>query len=120
MQPEITEALARERRAKLVNLTDPEIIELWTHIRESLSSIIKSSLDLDLATEAQVIHTLLYASMDKLSGLSNKERFRVEVEAAMAVAKKLNIPLTLFEMDGRHFKEINDKLGHPVGDEVIK
>lgn len=105
---EVTEKLARERRAKLVNLKDPEIVEHWTRVKAILAPIIKPDVDLDITTENIVLQTLLYSSMDKLSGLSNKERFRVEVEAAMAVSRKLGIPLTVLGMDTRGFKKIND------------
>lgn len=120
MQPEVHQALAHERRNHLFDLNDPDIKTLWNQTREYIEPSVKPDVDIDRLTETLVISALMFASRDKLSGLSNKERFRVEVEAAMAVAERLNISLTVFGMDVIGFKEINDELGHPLGDEVIK
>lgn len=120
MEPEVHIALGTERRKKLLNLADPEIRRLSTEIKDSISPAVKPDVDLDKLTETLLFSALLYASRDKLSGLSNKERLRVEVEAAMAVSRQLNVPLSVFGMDVRGFKEINDRLGHSEGDKVIE
>lgn len=120
MDKEVCEALEGERRKGLLNADDPEILRLREGIKTSLLPAIKPGIDIDKLTESILIAALLYASRDKLSGLSNKGRLRVEINAAMAVAGRLRIPLSVLYMDGRHFKEINDKLGHNVGDEVIE
>ncbi len=58
--------------------------------------------------------------IDSLTGLYNKEGLKDELERAMLVSKKYNIPLTLLYLDGDEFKKINDQLGHPTGDKIIQ
>lgn len=120
MDQEVRQALAQERRAGLLDATDPEILRLREEIRTNLLPAVNSAVNIAKLTESILLAALLYASRDKLSGLSNKNRLRVEVNAAMTVARRLNIPLSVLYMDARHFKEINGKLGHDAGDQVIQ
>ncbi len=119
MESEVRGALNTERRTLLFNLEDPGINKLYACFIETISPHVKSGTDVGKLAEPLLLSALLYASKDKLSGLSSKERFKVETEAAMTVAKKLNIPLVLIMMDGRGFEEVNDTIGHLKGDEVI-
>ena len=52
---------------------------------------------------------------DGLTGLNNRKT----LEAAFAEYVKQGRPLFLFMMDLDRFKQINDTLGHPVGDEAL-
>lgn len=62
----------------------------------------------------------LLARTDDLTGLTNRRRFLEVAEHELAVAKRYGSPLAvmLFDIDG--FKKINDSLGHPAGDEILK
>jgi diguanylate cyclase (GGDEF)-like protein len=56
------------------------------------------------------------AESDPLTGLANRRTF--DAELARAVAGPRGVALVLFDLDG--FKGVNDELGHPVGDEVLR
>lgn len=59
------------------------------------------------------------AAKDQLSGLLNKNFFREQVEMMMAVAERdARIVFVMLDMD--NFKQVNDRLGHPYGDNVIR
>ncbi|MFE1601507.1 sensor domain-containing diguanylate cyclase [Methylobacterium sp. ID0610] len=56
---------------------------------------------------------------DALTGLPNRRRFDAALEVAWAQACRDGAPLALLIIDADHFKRINDRYGHQVGDEVL-
>ena len=73
------------------------------------------------ATEIELGETQLrYLAMhDTLSGLPNRMFFSEQLEAAIANANKSNSTAAVLCIDLDHFKDINDTLGHAIGDELI-
>jgi diguanylate cyclase (GGDEF)-like protein len=63
------------------------------------------------------IHHLAYH--DDLTGLPNRNRFRVEVAEAIAAARSARGRLAVALVDLDRFKDINDTLGHHVGDRLL-
>lgn len=57
---------------------------------------------------------------DPLTGIANRRRFDDWVAEETERARSEGKPLCLVLADIDHFKRINDKFGHMVGDEVIK
>ncbi|EHP28768.1 sensory box protein [Sulfurimonas gotlandica GD1] len=60
------------------------------------------------------------AHHDALTGLPNRVLFNDRLEQAIEKAKRSNSKIALLFIDLDHFKEINDSLGHDVGDEILK
>lgn len=64
---------------------------------------------------------LLYlATTDNLTSLANRTRFLDVFERERNHAARNNTDLSLLLLDLDHFKQVNDRYGHDVGDEVLK
>jgi diguanylate cyclase (GGDEF)-like protein len=60
------------------------------------------------------------ATTDSLTGLTNRARFQDSLVQAIVTAKREGERrIVVMVMDLNHFKEINDTLGHPVGDALL-
>lgn len=60
------------------------------------------------------------ARHDTLTGLPNRMMFYDTLEHEMAAMRRAGKQLAVFFIDLDRFKEINDNLGHAVGDEVLR
>jgi hypothetical protein len=59
------------------------------------------------------------ATQDSLTGLSNRRNLLALAKHEIARARRTGEPIALIIADIDHFKEINDRRGHDVGDQVI-
>jgi diguanylate cyclase (GGDEF)-like protein len=57
---------------------------------------------------------------DPLCGLPNRNFFSDRLETIIAEVKQRGTPSAVLYIDLDHFKDVNDTLGHPVGDELIR
>jgi two-component system cell cycle response regulator len=62
----------------------------------------------------------LMATTDGLTGLANHRAFQNGYDVMLDRAKRTGTPLCLLMGDLDHFKNINDKFGHPFGDHVLQ
>jgi len=60
------------------------------------------------------------ASVDPLTGLFNRRGFAEATSRMIAREAAAGRPVTVMIFDIDHFKSINDRFGHPAGDEVLK
>ena len=59
------------------------------------------------------------ADHDPLTGLLNRRRFEQELDRHVAEVDRYGARGALIVFDLDHFKDVNDALGHPAGDELI-
>ena len=69
------------------------------------------------AGETRLRHLALH---DPLCGLPNRIFFGERLEAVIAQVRAGGPDAAVFCIDLDHFKDVNDTLGHPIGDELIR
>lgn len=62
---------------------------------------------------------LKQANYDSLTDLENRRKFNNRLSEAIAFSKRTQNPFAVLFIDLDHFKDINDTLGHPVGDAIL-
>ena len=60
------------------------------------------------------------ARTDALTGLPNRRYFLEGLMRDLARAEREGLPLALLALDIDHFKDVNDRHGHPAGDEALR
>ena len=60
------------------------------------------------------------ASIDPLSGMFNRRGFAEACSRVIEREANAGRPVTVMIFDIDHFKSINDRFGHPAGDEILK
>jgi diguanylate cyclase (GGDEF)-like protein len=80
----------------------------WVDVQEDVTAALASNQQLQWL-----------AGHDALTGIPNRLQFRECLEAKFNTYRPSS-PFALHWIDLDHFKEINDKLGHQVGDEYLK
>jgi diguanylate cyclase (GGDEF)-like protein len=69
------------------------------------------------AGESRLRHLAMH---DPLCGLPNRIYFGERLEAVIEEVRNGTAPAAVFYIDLDHFKDVNDTLGHHVGDELIR
>ena len=123
-----------------VDLREPESVQIWDDmlarrrelsnqagrqisLKTALVDVLSSSglLRLPIIIEYEELKQLqLNAVTDPLTGLYNRRHFNESFDKELNRARRYGSPLALVTLDLHRFKEVNDKYGHPRGDEVLR
>ncbi len=63
---------------------------------------------------------LAAVARDHLTGLYNRRYFEHRFGAEVAYCARHRSPLALLAIDADHFKSVNDRYGHPTGDQALR
>jgi diguanylate cyclase (GGDEF)-like protein len=95
---------------------------LWFSMRhtkalERLTGSLRNTTD-DLRRNSAELDYL--ARRDNLTGLANRRVFVEALEQSIARSRRNGSSLAVLCLDLDHFKDVNDTLGHPVGDALLQ
>lgn len=94
-----------------------ETIEEQQTIRDKVE---KSLRDKEMRLERAVAELQYMANYDSLTGLPNRALCMDRIETAIRHAARTSTHTGVLYLDLDHFKDVNDSLGHAIGDELLK
>ena len=90
----------------------PDVLEMLGIITNMLSVALNN------AENFEKVRALSYT--DGMTGLHNYRFFKLRLKEELARARRNELPVSLLILDVDNFKNYNDTLGHPAGDEVLR
>jgi len=106
------------------HLDDLEVIRQgaadYLNKQELSVSIIKRSVRYAIERKKIEQRLLTLSHYDPLTGLANRNLFYLKLTDGIIQSLRSGKMLALFFLDLDHFKEINDTLGHPIGDRLLQ
>ncbi len=91
---------------------DPE------HVETARALVVQAAVALENARLHRLVER--QALVDALTGLANRRSLEETLTSALARARRLGHELCLVLADIDRFKQVNDRYGHPAGDEVLR
>jgi diguanylate cyclase (GGDEF)-like protein len=92
----------------------------WTAVEVETLKMLGDVTGAVIAREKADRHRIRIARTDGLTNLDNRAAFVEALDEAIAKAHGPAGGFAMFYLDLDHFKDVNDTLGHPVGDLMIK
>lgn len=94
---------------------------LWVRVLFVLAAVLMSLVLFCLAVAVQrrraELETLVRT--DALTGLANRREFMTQLEREAHRQARSGRPMSVVLFDVDHFKQVNDRWGHPAGDQVL-
>lgn len=105
------EAALHKAREELEQRVEERTADL-THINAALQQEIEARAHMQVELER-------LATTDTLTGIRNRRAFDEQLALEVNRARRYGTPLALVLIDIDHFKRINDRYGHQIGDRVL-
>ena len=88
--------------------------------RDELGALASNINDMAVSLESMYRELNDQARTDRLTGIANRLSMEEILAKELASAQRNEHPLALAVFDLDHFKTVNDRYGHPVGDKVLQ
>ena len=108
------EGLVRSRSRNKALLAQNQALE--REVTERTQALKLANAELERVRDAY----MRLSEVDDLTQLGNRRSFEREIDRALALVTRLQLPLALLIVDIDHFKLVNDRLGHLVGDDYLR
>jgi diguanylate cyclase (GGDEF)-like protein len=93
---------------------------LWVEIASALVLTTLIVIILRRRVENLAAALVIQATRDPLTDVANRRAFDEFLDREISRHTRDGRPLSLLMIDADHFKRINDRLGHPAGDEILR
>ena len=94
--------------------------ELYVKLAGELKVEVEAKIKAQEALKHELEHQQELASTDSLTGVANRRAFLALANQELDRCHRNNTTLCISMIDVDYFKAINDTLGHPVGDKVLR
>ncbi len=108
---------SRQRESVMVDLADDRYMEFVFQPTAQGFSMLVEDVTSRRATEIRIASM---AHQDDVTGLSNRSFCREKLEDAVERCQGSDTKFAVMAIDLDRFKQVNDFLGHPVGDKLLK
>ncbi|MFD1698629.1 diguanylate cyclase [Halopseudomonas phragmitis] len=105
---------------QMLLITSSNPIQMATFLTATVSMILVGMGLILMVKERADAQMLKLAMHDELTGLPNRRYILEVLERLLAASNRQQQPLSLMMLDTDHFKLINDRHGHQVGDQSLK
>jgi diguanylate cyclase (GGDEF)-like protein/PAS domain S-box-containing protein len=123
----VSVATGTPQRDVVMGLQRPDGRIAWVSINTELLFDRNGEVDLVVSNFADITNKkaseeLIWhqANYDALTGLPNRRLFQEHLETEMKKSNRSGLPLALMFLDLDRFKDVNDTLGHDVGDILLR
>ncbi len=127
LQEMVREMGAGQLSARVPELRSGELAELGANFNRMASALQSERENLERTVaertrELQELNTRLerLAVTDGLTGLFNHRRFQESLHRELVRSERHKRPMGLLMVDVDFFKKVNDAMGHPAGDELLR
>jgi diguanylate cyclase (GGDEF)-like protein len=97
--------------------------EMEASLREANENLVVASVNAQVVAEAVervMVHLAHMAEHDLLTNLPNRSLLADRLVQSILLAKRHGSKLALMFLDIDHFKQINDTMGHAIGDQLLQ
>ncbi|WP_161993150.1 bifunctional diguanylate cyclase/phosphodiesterase [Lacisediminimonas profundi] len=123
----VSVATGRPQRDVVMGLERPDGSQVWVSINTELLFDRNGEVDLVVSnfadiTDKKASEEMIWqqANYDALTSLPNRRLFQEHLETEIIKSNRTGLPLALMFLDLDRFKDVNDTLGHDVGDVLLK
>lgn len=82
---------------------------------------LNADLEAEIAIRTKIEEKLrIMAHTDALTGINNRRRFLELLTGEIRRAERTGLPLSMMMIDIDYFKNVNDRFGHVIGDQVLR
>ncbi len=117
-------ALDRDMECRLAGVEQAHDVRVWLRQVDAEHALLLLDDNSRLKRTERAIEAALHeaqdqATRDALTGLHNRRFVEMMLPSELARAQRHDVPLSLCVLDVDHFKAVNDRHGHPMGDKVL-